>query len=175
MTREEFAKLAMALRSYYPNQNLLPTKQAAELWYRQLQDISYNVAVLALNKWVAVNKWAPTIADLREQTADCLGEEIPDWSEAWADVMRIISYYGSWNVEGGKARLSGIALETVNRMGYMRLCCSENIVADRANFRDIYENLAKREKQRRQMPAALLKAVGAVRYKMIGEKEESNG
>ena len=171
MTREEFAKWAMAMRSYYPNQNLLPTKQATELWFRQLEDIPYNVAVLSLNRWVATNKWAPTIADVREATAECINEPIPDWSEAWQEVMRVISYYGSWNVEEGKSKLTGITRETVNRMGYMRLCSSENITADRANFRDIYEILARRKRQERQMPARLLEAIGTVRAGMIEEKE----
>ena len=163
MTKEEFALWAMALRSYYPAQNLLPTKQATELWFRQLEDLPYKVAVLSLNKWVSTNKWAPTIADIREAATDCMTDPVPDWSEAWEKVMKAISYHGSWNVEAGKAMLSGITLETVNRMGYMRLCQSENMTADRANFRDIYETLARRKKQERQMPTGLIEAIRGVK------------
>lgn len=37
----------------------------------------------------------------------------------------------------------------------MQLCASENISADRANFRMIYEQLAAREKKQAQLPEGL--------------------
>lgn len=170
MTREEFGKWAMALRSYYPAQNLLPTKQSAELWYMQLADIPYKVAVLALNKWVALNRWGPTIADLREAAADCMAGEIPDWSEAWEHVMKAIQYHGTWDVEGAKAMLTPLERQVVERIGFVRLCMSENITADRAGFRDIYTGLAKRQKEQAQLPEKL---VVAMRVARIGAKEEN--
>ena len=69
MTRIEFATFAMALKTYYPRENLLPNEQALELWFRQLQDISYQVAEVGLHKWVALNKWSPSIADIREMAS----------------------------------------------------------------------------------------------------------
>ena len=65
MNRKEFALFASALRTYYPREKLLPNEQAMELWFNQLQDIPYKVAELTLNKWVATNKWSPSIADIR--------------------------------------------------------------------------------------------------------------
>lgn len=69
MTKQEFSKIAMAIKTYYPNTQILPNNAAMELWYQQLQDIPYNVCTLAVNKWVAINKWSPTIADIREYAA----------------------------------------------------------------------------------------------------------
>lgn len=66
MTREEFGVFSSALKTYYPKETLLPNKAAMELWYRQLQDIPYQIAESALNKWVATNKWSPSIADIRQ-------------------------------------------------------------------------------------------------------------
>lgn len=66
MTKQEFAILASAIRTYYPKEKILPNQQAMQLWFIHLQDIPYRVAEIALEKWVINNKWSPTIADLRE-------------------------------------------------------------------------------------------------------------
>ena len=66
MTKQEFAILASAIRTYYPKEKILPNQQAMQLWFIHLQDIPYKVAEIALEKWVINNKWSPTIADLRE-------------------------------------------------------------------------------------------------------------
>jgi hypothetical protein len=64
MDKKEFATFAMALKTYYPRETLLPNTQAMELWYKQLQGIPLVVAQIALEKWVATNKWSPSISDL---------------------------------------------------------------------------------------------------------------
>lgn len=66
MSKQEFAILASAIRTYYPKEKILPNQQAMQLWFTHLQDIPYKVAEIALEKWVINNKWSPTIADLRE-------------------------------------------------------------------------------------------------------------
>lgn len=64
MTRKEFAAFAMALQTYFPREQLLPNKQAMELWYMQLKDIPLPIAEMALQKWVATNKWSPSISEI---------------------------------------------------------------------------------------------------------------
>ena len=68
MNKQEFSLWASALRTYYPKENLLPNKQAVELWFHHLQGIEYKVAQKALESWVIKNKWSPTIADVLEST-----------------------------------------------------------------------------------------------------------
>ena len=71
MTKQEFGKFAMAIKTYYPREtSLLPNNQSMELWFRQLQDLDYKTAERALNKWVSKNKWSPTIAEIRKAVAD---------------------------------------------------------------------------------------------------------
>jgi hypothetical protein len=57
MSEKEFGLFAMALKTYFPKDNLFPNKQAVDLWYRILNDIDYKTAELFLQKWVATNKW----------------------------------------------------------------------------------------------------------------------
>ena len=81
MTKEEFSKIAAAIRTFYPNQNILPNIESVSLWYIQLCDIDYETMTAAVYEWVATNKWAPTIADLRESSRRITMGDIPDWDE----------------------------------------------------------------------------------------------
>lgn len=163
MTKEEFAKIVAALKTYYPSQNLIPNNQALELWYMQLADIDYQAMSVAVNKWVATNKWSPTIADLREQAKSVVSGDIPDWNSAYEEVRANIRRYGYYEAEEGLKHLSDITLETVRSIGYTEMCLSENRAAIRANFRDIYNRLAERKRQEDALPIGLKNAIARVR------------
>lgn len=147
MDKKEFALFASALRTYYSKENLLPNSQAMELWFRQLMDIPYPVAEATLNKWVATNKWSPSIAEIRELAAEIQSGKLPDWGEAWEETCKAISRYGYYRPKEALASLSPLTRKTVERLGFTNLCLSENPTADRANFRQCYEIVAKREQE----------------------------
>lgn len=155
MTKKEFSLFAMALRTYYPREKLLPNDEAMELWFAQLQDIPYQIAQAGLQKWVALNKWSPSIADIREMTSGITSGDIPDWGEAWAEVQRAIRKLGSYRAQEAIESLSPITKKAVQRIGFMNLCMSENEIADRAHFQKIYEILVEREKKDAMLPAQL--------------------
>lgn len=159
MDKKEFSTFAMALRTYYPKEALLPNQQAMELWYRELCDIPYNVAEAGLRKWVVNNKWSPSIAEIREMTATVTQGEIPDWGEGWEKVLMAIRRYGSYREKEAMDSLDDITKQCVTRLGFKNICMSENIATDRANFRMIYEQLAERKKKQEQIPEKLLKMI----------------
>lgn len=156
MDKKEFATFAMALKTYYPRENLLPNNQAMELWYKQLQDIPYDVAEASLNKWVATNKWSPSIAEIREMATSVTYGELPTWGDAWEEVMRAIRNYGSYRQREAIESMSDLTNKAVERVGgFISLCRSENIEVDRANFRMVYEQLAARSRTDRMLPDRL--------------------
>ena len=163
MDKKEFSMFAMGLKTYYPRENLLPNNQAMELWFKQLEDIPYKVAEVALHKWVATNKWSPTIADIREMAAETLQGEIPDWGEGWQQVMRAIRLYGSYEPQKAYDSMDELTETTVKRLGWNNLCFSENQEVDRANFRMIYEAEAKKKKREAQIPTRLLQLADSIR------------
>ena len=172
MNKQEFAVFASALRTYYPKEKLLPNEQAIQLWFNQLQDIPYQVAEVTLNKWVATNKWSPSIADIREQATGLTQGEAKDWGEAWREVLNAVHRYGSYQQTEAMESLDEITRQAVKRVGYMSICMSENISTERANFRMIYEQLQQRHKQDAQLPQRL-KALISNMPMMIGEGGES--
>ena len=172
MNKKEFSILAAAMRTYYPRETLLPNNQAMELWYRQLEDIPYEVAEAALQKWVATNKWSPSIADLRELSFVVTHGDIPDWGEAWADVVKVIQRFGWYHPTEAMECLAGVTREVVERLGYAKLCLSENQDADRANFRVLYTQLAERKLKADQIPERLSKLIAGMQ---TGEKMLEGG
>lgn len=163
MTRQEFWQFAAAIRTYYSRENILPNEQAMELWFRQLQDIPFPVAEAILSKWVATNKWSPSIADIRDGVAEIQnGGPAPDWGEAWDQAMTAIRRFGSYDEDGALASLPPLTRETVRRLGYKSLCWSENQVADRANFRQVYEILSKRKVETDKIPLPVRETLKAL-------------
>ena len=96
MTAKEFGLLADAIKTYFPRDNVLPTENALRLWYAELKDIPYQIAYAALRKYVLTNKFAPTIADIREQAAELYNQREGDISEntAWQLVWKAICNSG---------------------------------------------------------------------------------
>ena len=172
MTRKEFAKFCMALKTFYSRENLLPNNEAIELWYGQLQDIPFDLAEAVLNKWVATNKWSPSIADIRELAAEIKNPTVREWGDGWQDVLRAVSRYGSYNVDKALNSFDDITRKCVENIGFLNICQSENISVERANFRMQYEIYAKRKKQDAQLPEHLKIMIGQMHLKMIegGEK-----
>lgn len=159
MDKKEFAYFASALRTYYSKENLLPNSQAMELWFRQLQDIPYPVAEATLNKWVATNKWSPSIAEIRELAAEIQNGKLPDWGEAWEETRKAIKRFGFYRPKEALESLRPLTRETVKRLGFTNLCLSENEAVDRANFRNNYEIIAKREQQAQILPLTLQETI----------------
>lgn len=67
MNRQQFGQFAMALKTYYPKENILPNNQAMELWFNQLGDLDYMIAQEVLNNWVRKSKWSPSIAEILKE------------------------------------------------------------------------------------------------------------
>lgn len=177
MTKQEFSKWVMALKTFYPREQLLPNPQAIELWYQELHDIPMNVAEAALRKWVATNKWSPTIAEVREMCVDVKRGDAPDWSDGWAQLQQAIRRYGSYRPAEAMASLDPITRATVKRLGFVNLCVSENPMSDRKQFRDTFEIMAKREQMRLQLPLELQDGIKSIQaeFKLMIEGGDANG
>ncbi len=151
MDSKEFAKFAMALKTYFPRESVLNNNAAMELWYEQLKDIPYKVAYTFLSKWVSTEKWAPTIADIRGGCSELTQGAIEDWGHGWEQVERAIRVYGMYRIEEAYESMDEITRTVAKRLGFQNICMSDNIQADRANFRMIYEEVANRKKLDRQL------------------------
>lgn len=159
MTKQEFAVFAAALRTYYPKESILPNQQAMELWYQELQDIPNEVATAALRRYVATNKWSPSIAEIREMTVNVTQGDDMTWGEAWEKALKAVHIYGYYRAKEALDSLDPLTRRCVENVGFREMCLSENIAVERANFRMIFETLAQRKKTEQQMALPLREAI----------------
>ena len=155
MNKSEFSRIAMAIKTYYPRFNIFPNQEAMDLWFFELKDLDFNVASLALRKYVNTEKFPPTISDLRRLATECLQGQTEDWGKGWEATVKAIHRYGYYREKEALQSFSEITRQTVKRLGFKELCMSENLMNDRANFRMIYEQLANREKLDKQINPAI--------------------
>ena len=172
MTKKEFAVFAMALKTYFPRDNLLPTEEAMELWYRELQDIPADVATAMLRKWVDTEKWPPSIAEIRSMCSEIANGKLPDWGEAWREVEKAIGHYGYNSEEKALDSMSQVTRSAVLKIGWRGICMSENPDIIRAQFRQVYEICVNREIEDRQLPPALRETIAQITGKSVPMLEE---
>lgn len=91
MTVKEFGVLADAIKTYFPKDNVFPTKKSVNLWYEELKDLEYSMASAELRKYVSTNRFPPTISDIRECLVDFSEDKHRGGPEAWEMVMETLS------------------------------------------------------------------------------------
>lgn len=165
MTREEFKVLCKGMKAVYTQPSFLPDADAFNIWYSLLQDIDYMVAQAAIQKYMLTNKFPPTIADIREYATTIKTGEKPLWSDGWEEVLKAIRKYGSYRESEALESMTEITRKSVQRLGFRNICMSENIMADRANFRMIYEQIAEREHTSKQIPVKLSSLIEDIQKK----------
>jgi len=161
MTREEFKNIVAGLMSNYPGLKIDNTAQF-NFWYESLKDIDYKLCQIGIMKMVQTLKFTPTIANVRE--ACTIDNSLPV-TDAWDTVMSCVRYCGSYRETEALERMDPTTRRVVESIGYRNLCMSENIMADRAHFVKLYEQMATMERQDKLLPTGLREQL-----KLAGEK-----
>lgn len=172
MNKSEFSVWAMALKTYFPRDNLLPSKEAMELWFQELRDIPAPVATAMLRKWVDTQKWPPTIAEVRAMCAEIANGKLPEWSDGWAEVTAAIRRHGYIDQEAALASLSPATRNAVETIGWQAICLSENPDTIRAQFRQVFQICVNRQIEDRQINPELKAAIASMTTPLLTERED---
>lgn len=167
MKEKEFVKIADAIKTAYPKFDALSNKQAIELWYGMLKDLSYETCSQALKKHIVTSPFPPTIADLRKVEVPP-----PDWGASWEKALKAVHRYGYIAPTEAMESLDPITRKVVERVGYLTMCNSENISVERAHFERIYKQVYDNEMELARLPEAQRNNVQMLReatLKLIGE------
>ena len=156
MTLDEFAILADAIKTYYPRDNMLPTKESMSLWYDALKDLDYKLAEQGLKKYVMSNKFPPAISDIRECSLDF--ERPQDLNEM--EALR----HGS-AAEEEFAKLPPIVQKAVGQPSQLRAWATdeeydESVVS--SNFMRSYRSELARAQQISKLPQGMQAAIGKI-------------
>lgn len=154
VNKQEFATLVLAMQAMYGDK-FIGTEEAMDVWFALLHDLDYQILSKALQKYMLTNKFKPTVAELREIYADLICPVVSDWSEGWEKVSSAIGHYGMYRAEEAMENFDEVTREAVKRLGFQNICLSENIVADRARFAEIYQAIQQRKRMAVNIGGAL--------------------
>ena len=171
MSKQEFATLVLAMQAMYGDE-FIGTEEAIDVWFALLHDLDYQILSRALQKHMLTNKFKPTVAELREIYADLICPTISDWSEGWEKVSRAIGHYGMYRTEETMESFDEVTREAVKRLGFQNICLSENIVADRARFAEIYQAIQQRKRIAVNIGRALPNLQGFVNKRLIDMEQK---
>lgn len=178
MTFKEFGYIADAIKTYFPRDNVLPTEHAMSLWYDGLKDLPYQIVNIALKKYVQTNRFAPTIADIREQVAQLNQNNQNDdlnETEAWSLVLKAIrrsTYYS----EEEFSKLPEIIQRTVGTPKQLREWATledvdgKTLTVLQSNFQRTFRVEQQRERERNKLSPDVLRLMRPLNNPQIESK-----
>ena len=177
MTAKEFGFLADAIKTYFPRDNVLPTENAMRLWYEELKDIPYQLAHLALQKYVCTNKFAPTIADIREQVAELNNQNEEELNEtaAWSLVLKAIrrsTYYSEEEFAKLPATVQRAVASPKQLWEWATLedVDGKTLTVIQSNFQRTFRMEQQRERERNKLSPDVLKLMRPLNNPQIEDK-----
>lgn len=132
-------------------------KEQIQAYIATLADIDGDLLKAATLRFIERNVY-PRIAtpgELRQYAAEIVtqAQGLPAATEAWGEVMHQLRYVGSWGAPSWTTPLIAQAVADVG--GWLSLCMTENITADRARFIATYDERRRRHTEdMMQLPAS---------------------
>ena len=117
-------------------------RSMAGVWAMMLEDLHGSDVAAALKRHIATSKWLPSVAELRAICAEAEHGRARAGGDAWGDVLAAVARFGAYRTPEFSDPL---VARCVERFGWRELCGSENQVADRARFVELYDKLAKEQ------------------------------
>jgi len=143
-TREEIVKSLVLFGIAHPKEaSHYKDPAVMELWVTMLSDLPSDLLMQAVHECIATLTWFPKIAEVRQAAFDIQQaiDPIPDAHTAWGEVLRELDRVGHCTMYGQELRFSHPLIRAVaEQFNWQRLCESENLVSDRAQFIQAYNN-----------------------------------
>lgn len=163
MNSQEFRQMMLYGKLRWPRQWEVPTDDellnlSEMVWLDALGDLDAGLVRAAMASWSGT--WPPNPGELRAAALDLAQisskDALPGWEQAWKELTQMVKSKGSY---GTPEWSHPVIAEAVDTLGYKEFCMSQtsDIATWRAQFRQIYENLASRWKRenRPEVPAVL--------------------
>ena len=132
MTQTEFDVIRAAIKAAWPGYMVMNDKYSIRFWYAELGHLDLRIAEKAIQQLAATSKYPPQISDILQKAAEING--------------------ATFEPQEAKDSLPPVVRSAVEQVGYLELCNSANITADRAHFFRVYESLRTRAMDAEKMP-----------------------
>lgn len=138
----EIAKLVGVMSVMFPNARV--TDQTVECYVSFLKDIPIETLTAAVEQCVIESEFMPTVAKIRSKALELSTPQRPVATEAYGVLQDTISRTGFYRTPHFDDPLIA---RCVAALGWQNLCTSENLVADRARFIEMYQQLVECERE----------------------------
>ena len=160
MTRDETKTMLATMSAVYPH-NLMPdvTEITVNVWYQLLKDITYKLASVAVAGWISINKYPPTIADIREMVTTHQDAVTPE--QEWTRLLGAIRKYGHTMPAEAEAELGDLWPGTTDWQYYCQMMV-DDLPNEKSRYLRMITTKQKREKTNAQMPESVRKMLDGI-------------
>jgi hypothetical protein len=118
-------------------------RDTMKIYREMIKDVEADLAAQAVRGLIATSRFMPTIAEVREACMIAKYGRRRPGGDAWGDVVKALKRYGYTRSPGRDFSFDDqLVARAVGALGWAELCKSDNSVADRARFIELYDQLA---------------------------------
>ena len=179
MTKEEMVKMFTMIDSFWPKSGFdLSNNVMLEWWFKKVKDLDWKIMSLTLSKMADNERYAPTLATIKEYYSNVLQDNLVDSEIGWGEVKKAIRYYGYARADEAISSLPDEVGKAVIAMGGWQAICeapSEQETNMRAQFRQCLNAINKREIENRRTDSRITELISSVQAQnkpQIDEKEQ---
>lgn len=169
MTEQETVKIVTLIVMSYPASEKFRDENAVKamvaVWSNIFHDDPFRLVELAVQKHVSINKWPPSVAEIRDIMVDVMHPEIIPPDLAWAAVSDLMYANGRYDYGRSESILPPLVRRTVEVIGWdnlYELHCEGSRGGkpglDRVAFMDQYKPAYEREREKASLPQSILAA-----------------
>lgn len=141
-TNETMAILRATYPKFYTEATATTLTAIVKVWQKVFENDDSALVLEAVIEYISTEKWAPTPADIKAIVTRKSTPELKSLaSEGWQEVIEAIRHIGSYEMQAAMDYFSPITRKIVQSMGWLNICHSTNVMADRAHFIKLYNEL----------------------------------
>ncbi len=166
MTEQETIRIVTLIVMSYPSSEKFKDETSLKgmvaAWRVFFADDNAQLVELAVQKHINVNKWPPSVAEIREQIISIVRPDIVPPDVAWSAVCDLLYAYGEFSSPNLYSVLPELVARTVETIGWSKLYSlhinryGRNADGmDRVAFMDLYKPAYEREREQAMLPEAI--------------------
>ena len=180
MTEQETIRIVTLIVMSYPSSEKFKDETSLKgmvaAWKVFFADDNARLVELAVQKHINVNKWPPSVAEIREQMISILRPDIIPPDVAWSmvsDVLYAESEFGHFDLYKTFPEPIARVVETIGWSKLYSLHCNRygrNADGmDRVAFMDLYKPAYEREREKAMLPEQIRQVCEKIQYEIGGE------
>jgi len=143
MQASEVAKLVSVIAAAYPSFEV--DKARVAVWVQMIGDLDYELAETAVRRHIALTKFPPTIAEIREQALEAARGPEPTGAESWMEFIHGIRRYSLYSELEAMESFCPTTRRVAQAIGWRDAYMSDNVDVLRGQYLRMFDQLRQRD------------------------------